>query len=77
MSCIFHYQGVQLRLANSWSRPAILAVGKSRGGMFLFLQFLHFHSFFSPVLSLSFISSTISSLSSPILSETTQNDPRG
>ena len=39
--------GVQLILAYSWARPAILAAGKGRGGMFLFLLFLHFHSFSS------------------------------
>ena len=66
--CILHHQGVQLILAYSWARPAILVVGKGRGGMFLFLLFLHFHSFtFIPVplssLSLSFISSTLSSIS--------------
>ena len=36
--------GRQLILAYSWARPAILVVGKGRGGMFLFLLFLHFHS---------------------------------
>ena len=42
---------VQLILAYSWARPAILAVGKGRGGMFLFLLFHHTHSFssFCPV----------------------------
>ena len=35
MSCILHHPGVQLRLAYSWARPAILAAGKGRGGMFL------------------------------------------
>ena len=58
--CILHHWGVQLILAYSWARPAILVVGKGRGGMFLFLLFLHFHScssFFpvplsSPLLSL-------------------------
>ena len=35
---------VQLILAYSWARPAILAAGKGRGGMFLFLLFLHCHS---------------------------------
>ena len=39
-----HHRGVQLILAYSWARPAILVVGKGRGGMFLFLLFLHFHS---------------------------------
>ena len=42
--CILHHWGVQLILAYSWARPAILVVGKARGGMFLFLLFLHFHS---------------------------------
>ena len=36
--------GVQLILAYSWARPAILVAGKGRGRMFLFLLFLHFHS---------------------------------
>ena len=35
--CILHHWGVQLILAYSWARPAILVVGKGRGGMFLFL----------------------------------------
>ena len=42
--CILPHWGVQLILAYSWARPAILVVGKGRGGMFLFLLFLHFHS---------------------------------
>ena len=42
--CILHHWGVQLILAYSWARPTILVVGKGRGGMFLFLLFLHFHS---------------------------------
>ena len=42
--CILHHWDVQLILAYSWARPAILVVGKGRGGMFLFLLFLHFHS---------------------------------
>ena len=81
--CILHHWGVQLILAYSWARPAILVVGKGRGGMFLFLLFLHFHSCssFFPVplssLSLSFISSTLFYLFSPFLWETTQNDPQG
>ena len=44
MSCILCHRGVQLILAYSWARPAILVAGKGRGGMFLFLLFLHFHS---------------------------------
>ena len=44
VSCIICHRGVQLILAYSWARPAILVAGKGRGGMFLFLLFLHFHS---------------------------------
>ena len=44
LSCILHHRGVQLILAYSWARPAVLAAGKGRGGMFLlFLLFLHCH----------------------------------
>ena len=45
VSCILRHRGVQLILAYSWARPAILAAGKSRGGMFLFLLLLHFYLF--------------------------------
>ena len=49
---------VQLRLAYSWARPAILVAGKGRAGNV-------FISFYSPIstLSLSFISFTISFIS--------------
>ena len=60
--CILCHRGVQLILAYSWARPAILVAGKGRGGMFLFLLFLHFHSCSSIFLFLSFISSTVSSI---------------
>ena len=53
------HRGVQLILAYSWARPAILVAGKGRRGMFLFLLFLHFHSV--PL-------SSCPSLSSPLLS---------
>ena len=54
MSCILSHWGVQLILAYSWARLAVLVAGKIRGGMFLFLLFLSFHScsFLSPLLSL-------------------------
>ena len=39
----------QLMLVYSWTRPAILVSGKGRGGIFLFLLLLHFHSSFFPV----------------------------
>ena len=74
--CILHHWGVQLILAHSWARPAILVVGKGRGGMFLFLLFLHFHSCssFFPV-PLFHLLYSFFYLFSPFLWETTQNDP--
>ena len=76
--CILHHWGVQLILAYSWARPAILVVGKDRGGMFLFLLFLHFHSCssFFPV-PLFYLLYSLFYLFSPFLWETTQNDPHG
>ena len=76
--CILHHWGVQLILAHSWARPAILVVGKGRGGMFLFLLFLHFHSCssFFPV-PLFHLLYSFFYLFSPFLWETTQNDPQG
>ena len=58
--------------------PAILVVGKGRGGMFLFLLFLHFHSCssFFPV-PLFHLLYSLFYLFSPFLWETTQNDPQG
>ena len=44
MSCILCHRGVQLILAYSWARPAILVAGKGREVVFLCLLFLHFHS---------------------------------
>ena len=76
--CILHHWGVQLILAYSWARPAILVVGKGRGGMFLFLLFLHFHSCssFFPV-PLFHLLYSLFYFFSPFLWETTQNDPQG
>ena len=48
MSCSFCHWGAQLILAYSWARPALLAVGKGRAGMLLFLLFFTFISFFLP-----------------------------
>ena len=72
VSCILRHWGVQLILAYSWARPSILVAGKGKGGIFLFLLFLHFHScFFSvPLFHLFY-------LFSPFLWEMTQNDPQG
>ena len=62
VSCILRHQGVQLILAYSWARPAVLAEGMVREGMFnFFCVFTFIHFPLSP-LSLSFIS-TISSIS--------------
>ena len=62
MSCILGHWGIQLILANSWVRPAILVEGKGRGGMFLFLLFFTFIPVPLSSLFLSFISSSISSI---------------
>ena len=76
--CISHHRGLQLISAYSWARPAILVAGKGRGGMFLFLLFLHFHScssFFPvPLFRLFYC---LFYLFSPFLWEMTQNDPQG
>ena len=76
--CILHHWGVQLILAYGWASPAILVVGKGRGGIFLFLLFLHFHSCssFFPV-PLFHLLYSLFYLFSPFLWETTQNDPQG
>ena len=77
VSCIFCHQGVQLILAYSWARPAILVAGKGRV-MFLFLLYLHLHSCSSsfpvPLFHLFYY---LFCLFSPFLWETTQNDPQG
>ena len=54
-----YHRGFQPTLAYSWARPAILAAGKGKGGMFLFLLFLHSFIFLFP---------PCPSLSSPLLS---------
>ena len=69
--CNLHHWGVQLILAYSWARPAILVVGKGRGGMFLFLLFLHFHSC-SSFFPVPLISSTLLSLFSLSLGDDTK-----
>ena len=75
--CISRHWGVQLILAYSWARPAILVAGKGRGGMFSFHLFLHFHScssfFLVPLFHLFYF---LFYLFSPFLWETTQKDPQ-
>ena len=78
VSCILRHWGVHLLFAYSWARPAVLEAGKGRGGMFLFLLFLHFHSFsaFSHV-PLFHLLYCLFYLSSPFLWEMKQNYPQG
>ena len=59
VSCTLRHRDVHLILVYSWARPAMLAAGKGREGMFLFLLFLRFLSF-------SFL--PCASLTSPLLS---------
>ena len=63
---ILRQRGVQLILAYSWARPAILVASKDRWGGGCFFYFICFFTYI-PVplssLSFSFISSTISSIS--------------
>ena len=75
VSCILRHWGIQLKLDYIWARPTILVADKSRGEMFLFLLFLHFHScssFFPTPLFHRFYCPFY--LFSPFLWETTQND---
>ena len=63
VSCILRHRGVQLILAYNWARPVTLVAGKGRGGMLYFFCFFTFILVRLSYLSLSFISSTISSIS--------------
>ena len=73
VSCILRHRGIQLILAYSWARPAILVAGKDRWGIFLFLLFLHFHSCsFLPCPSLSSLLLSLLSLFSLSLGDNTK-----
>ena len=63
VSAILCHQGVQLILAYSWARLAILVAGNGRGGCFYFFCFFPIIPVILSSLSLSFISSTIPSIS--------------
>ena len=63
VSCILRHRGIQLILAYSWARAAILVVGKGLGVCFYFFFSFTFITVPLSSLSLSFISSTISSIS--------------
>ena len=73
----YRYRSFQLILAYSWTRPATPAAGKRRGGICLFLLFLHFHSYssFFPV-PLFHLFYYLFYLCSPFLWKTSQNDPQ-
>ena len=63
VSCILRHLGVQLRLAYSWARPAILVAGKVKGECFFFISSVSSLSFlflFLPFPSLSSLLSPIS-----------------
>ena len=78
VSCNLRLRGIQLILASSWARPAILVAGKGRGVMFYFFCFFTFIPVPLSSLSLSFISlfHLLYYLFSPFLWETAQNDPQ-
>ena len=74
MSCILPSLEHTTEIDLIWARPAVLAAGKGRGGMFFSsISSLSFIFLFlrCPSLSVSFI------ISSPFLWEMTQNDPQG
>ena len=74
VSCILCLRGVQLILAYSWARTAILVADKGLGGLFYFFCFFTFIPvplFPLPLFHLLYY------LFSPSLWETTQNDPQG
>ena len=77
MSCILRHRDVQLILAYSWTRPAILVAAKGRGGRFLFLLFLHFLSFSFSSVPLFHLLYHLLYLFSLFLWETTQNNHKG
>ena len=59
--CILRHWGVQLILAYSWARPAVLVAGKGRGGIF-FISFVSSLSFLFLFLPCSSFSSLLLSL---------------
>ena len=63
VSFILRHWGVQLIIAYTWARLATLVAGKGRGECFYFFCFITFIPVPLSNLSLSFISSTVSSVS--------------
>ena len=75
VSCILRHWGVQLILAYTWARPAILVAGKGWGMfLFCFFTFIPVPFFSVPLLHLFCY---FFYLFSPFLWETTQNDSQG
>ena len=75
VSCILRHWGVQLILAYSWARPAILVAGKGRGGGNVFISSvssLLARFLFLPCLSLSSALLSLLSLFSLSLGEDTK-----
>ena len=76
VSCILRHWGVQLILAYSWARPAILVAGKGRGNVFISsVSSLSFLFLFLPGLFHHFY--YLFHLFSLFLWETKQNYPQG
>ena len=61
-SCILRHRDVQLILACSWARPALLVADKGRGGWFYLFCFFTFIPVLLSSLFLCFIPSTVSFL---------------
>ena len=78
VSCILRHRGIQLILAYSWARLAILVADKGKGGMFIsfFCFFTSIPVPFSPIPPFHLLY-YLFYLFSPFLWEMTQNDPQG
>ena len=72
VTCILRHRCVQLILAYSLARPAVLVAGKGRGGIFLFLCLFTFILVPLSSLFFSFISSTLFYTFSPFLWDDTK-----
>ena len=73
VSCILRHWGVQLILAYSWARPAILVAGKGRGNVFISsVSSLSFLFLFLPCPSLSSLLLSLPSLFSLSLGDKTK-----